>query len=304
MTCTVYSDLKPENILLGIDGHLVLTDFGFSKQFQDNATDHHTRTFCGTAEYLAPEIHLGQCYSYAVDLWSLGTIVYEMLTGIIPFWADNYYEMQQRVLHDQLQFPSGFCPTTAKFISGLLVRDPAMRLGAGTDGPEEIRNHPYFADISWSDVYHKRIPPPYVPVLTDPEDVSHFDQEFVDASPRLSPPVVMQQNTMTVMGYSYINDVSSLDLDQSIIDPSSACHYADDDVDQYSESESDIHSGSDDLYSSQVSNSGLWCLMDMCDTIASAAGHGADVERDIHPHHRPLGGGISRIYAARQINAN
>lgn len=128
----IYRDLKPENILIAADGHIVLTDFGLSKEFPRSRpgaptspgtvppvpywmTDEgaalgarqtdQTSTFCGTAEYLAPEVIQGLPYSYEVDWWSFGTMLYEMLTGITPFWADNHSDMYVRVLQDELGFP-------------------------------------------------------------------------------------------------------------------------------------------------------------------------------------------------------
>ncbi|KAF7726347.1 hypothetical protein EC973_008927 [Apophysomyces ossiformis] len=203
----LYRDLKPENILLAADGHVVLTDFGLSKQFMPDNEDQRTRTFCGTAEYLAPEILQSEDYSFAVDFWSLGTILFEMLTGVTPFWAETHSEMYRRVLEDELEFPEDFDPLTADFIRGLLEREPTVRLGAGPDGPITIRSHPYFDVLDWSDVYHKRIRPPYVPNLHSETDFSNFDEDFLRMSPRLSPVVddalLSQSVQQAFNGYSY-----------------------------------------------------------------------------------------------------
>ncbi|KAI8578014.1 hypothetical protein K450DRAFT_249499 [Umbelopsis ramanniana AG] len=184
----LYRDLKPENILLGADGHIILTDFGLSKQFlpQTNVGDQRTTTFCGTAEYLAPEILRGDEYSFAVDFWSLGTLLYEMITGIPPFWAENHADMYNRVLDDNLEFPPNFDTVTADFITGLLHRVPQDRLGAGPYGPQEIRSHPYFAGMDWSDVYRKRIKPEYIPMFKSETDLQNFDDTFVAMTPRFS----------------------------------------------------------------------------------------------------------------------
>ncbi|KAM3583043.1 hypothetical protein VKS41_004798 [Umbelopsis sp. WA50703] len=184
----LYRDLKPENILLGADGHIILTDFGLSKQFlpQTSISDQRTTTFCGTAEYLAPEILRGDEYSFAVDFWSLGTLLYEMITGIPPFWAENHADMYNRVLDDALEFPPNFDTVTADFISGLLHRVPQDRLGAGPYGPQEIRSHPYFSGLDWADVYHKRIKPDYIPTFQSETDLSNFDETFVAMPARFS----------------------------------------------------------------------------------------------------------------------
>ncbi|KAG0169323.1 hypothetical protein DFQ28_010300 [Apophysomyces sp. BC1034] len=179
----LYRDLKPENILLTLDGHVILTDFGLSKWLTPD--DPHTQTFCGTAEYLAPEVLLGEPYSFGIDHWSYGTILYEMLAGITPFWADNHADMYRRVLEDPLEFPPDVDYETAEFLCGLLDRDPRTRLGAA--GVDEIKSHPYFAGIAWEDVYHRRLPPPYVPPLTSALDFSNFDNAFLDMPPTLTP---------------------------------------------------------------------------------------------------------------------
>ncbi|CDZ98492.1 kinase-like protein [Phaffia rhodozyma] len=216
----IYRDLKPENILLDQAGHLVLTDFGLSKDFSrkpisispvtlgdgtlpqfelksdfkssrkrpsgeehyvgDGALD-STNTFCGTAEYLAPEVIQGFSYTYNIDWWSFGTVLYEMLVGITPFYAPNHANMYHQVLHDKLLFPEDrpFDQDTKSLLRGLLQRNPALRL----EEPR-IKNHPYFSMIDWDHVYHKRYIPPYAPPTDENEkDLQNFDESFLDMIP-------------------------------------------------------------------------------------------------------------------------
>ncbi|KAI8973931.1 kinase-like domain-containing protein [Pilobolus umbonatus] len=218
----LYRDLKPENVLLAADGHIVLTDFGLSKMFDDDETssdiqDHRTSTFCGTPEYLAPEIILQEeKYSYATDYWSLGTMLYEMYTGMLPFGGNTLEEMYDRVLYDDLLFPANMDPEATDLIAGLLDRDPSTRLGAGPGGVFEIRMHPYFIrHFEWKDVYTRSIKPLYVPSMASATDLCNFDSDFlqmpVDVNDeednryiRNSNYTPCELNESAFKGYSYI----------------------------------------------------------------------------------------------------
>ncbi|KAJ1914382.1 hypothetical protein IWQ60_008830 [Tieghemiomyces parasiticus] len=183
----VYRDLKPENMLIDRQGHVLLTDFGLSKQMPSEgfnvdgrpAYRRRTKTFCGTAEYLAPEMLRGESYDSGIDYWSLGTCLYEMLTGMTPFWADNHSKMYQRVLFDRLQFPANVSWEARNLITGLLAKDPQRRLGAGEFGLEQIKAHPFFATVDWSAFLSRQVAAPYVPPITHAEDVSNFEDTFI-----------------------------------------------------------------------------------------------------------------------------
>ncbi|KAM4580098.1 serine/threonine-protein kinase Sgk2b [Odontesthes bonariensis] len=171
----VYRDLKPENILLDRDGHVMLTDFGLCKE--GVAIGGIMHTFCGTPEYLAPEVLQGQPYSPAVDWWGLGTVLFEMLCGLPPFYNHCKAEMFENILHAQLQLPSGFSEAARSLLEGLLERDIAKRLGESRD-IEELRDHPFFAFINWDDLVAKKLRPPFIPKVSGPCDISYIDPEF------------------------------------------------------------------------------------------------------------------------------
>ncbi|KAI7889132.1 kinase-like domain-containing protein, partial [Mucor mucedo] len=211
----LYRDLKPENILLTGDGHIILTDFGLSK-WLTAADNYTTQTFCGTAEYLAPEVLLGDSYSFGIDHWSFGTILYEMLAGITPFWADNHADMYRRVLEDPLEFPADiFDYETAEFISDILDRDPRTRLGA--QSVDDIKDHVYFADISWDDIRNRRLHPPYLPPVQNELDFTNFDPDFLAMTPQLTPissEIDFAEDIQDIFdGYSFTNE-KYLDYEQ------------------------------------------------------------------------------------------
>jgi len=171
----VYRDLKPENVVLDGDGHVVITDFGLAKTCISNATP--TYTFCGTPEYLAPEILKGQGHAKAVDWWSLGILLYEMLVGLPPFYADNIHEMYELILKAPIKYPD-FVPNAARdLLNKLLDRDEFKRLGSGKEDAEEIKKHPFFSNIDWKKLEARQMRPPFIPVTHD-DPTKYFDEEF------------------------------------------------------------------------------------------------------------------------------
>jgi len=168
----VYRDLKPENILIDADGHICITDFGLSKEI---SSDEVTHTFCGTPEYLAPEVLKGQGHGCPVDWWSLGTLIYEMLTGLPPFYSQNINIMYQKILNGELRFPETMSPDACSLLEGLLTRDPAKRFGSDFN---VIKNHPFFADLDWDKLERKEIDPPFKPEVYGKEDTDQIDPMF------------------------------------------------------------------------------------------------------------------------------
>jgi len=199
----VYRDLKPENILLDYTGHIALCDFGLCKlNMKDSDT---TNTFCGTPEYLAPEILSGHGYNKTIDWWTLGVLLYEMLSGLPPFYDEVTDKMYQKILTSPLVFGDEIGSQARSILTGLLTRDPTQRLGL--NGADEIRKHPFFAkNIDFEKLLQKKIQPPFKPSVTSPVDVSNFDTVFTTEAP-MDSVVEGSQLSQTVQaqfaGFSY-----------------------------------------------------------------------------------------------------
>ncbi|CAO3651006.1 unnamed protein product [Mucor hiemalis] len=170
----VYRDLKPENCLLDVEGHVVLTDFGLSKV----PVDGKTNTICGTAEYMAPEILMGLEYDITVDWWSLGILLYDMMTGSPPFSSNNRKKTIDSILTKKISMPYYMTADAKDILSKLLRKNPNARLGAKPKRADAIRKHRFFRSIDWAALERREITPPIVPIVTDPESAENFDPLF------------------------------------------------------------------------------------------------------------------------------
>lgn len=190
----IYRDLKPENAVLDRTGHVCITDFGLAKTGVQGA--YAASTFCGTPEYLAPEFLMGCGHGKAVDWWSLGILLYEMLCGIPPFYSESVNEMYELILKKPLEFPDDVSPAARDLCTKLLDRNPETRM----KDVNAFKAHPFFADVNWDDLYNRRIPAPFQPCA---DAAQNFDPEFTSLNPRLSVGPNAQANHVQIPGFTY-----------------------------------------------------------------------------------------------------
>jgi serum/glucocorticoid-regulated kinase 2 len=216
----IYRDLKPENILLDYQGHIALCDFGLCKL--DMRDEDRTNTFCGTPEYLAPELLMGQGYNKTVDWWTLGVLLYEMLTGLPPFYDENTNEMYRKILSEPLHFSDVVPPAAKDLLTKLLNRNPEERLGA--NGSAEIKAHPFFHAIDWRKLLQRKYEPTFKPSVADALDTANFDPEFTSEAPQdsyVEGPMLSQTMQNQFQGFSYNRPIAGLgDAGGSVKDPS------------------------------------------------------------------------------------
>ncbi|XP_076851713.1 RAC-gamma serine/threonine-protein kinase isoform X4 [Brachyhypopomus gauderio] len=190
----VYRDLKLENLMLDKDGHIKITDFGLCKEgITDAAT---MKTFCGTPEYLAPEVLEDNDYGRAVDWWGLGVVTYEMMCGRLPFYNQDHEKLFELILMEDIKFPRTLSADAKALLSGLLIKDPNKRLGGGPDDAKEIMRHSFFTGVDWQDVYDKKLIPPFKPQVSSETDTRYFDEEFTAQTITITPPEKFDEDGM------------------------------------------------------------------------------------------------------------
>ncbi|KAM0953825.1 putative protein kinase AGC-Pl family [Dioscorea sansibarensis] len=181
----MHRDLKPENILLDADGHAMLTDFGLAKEFEGNG---RSNSMCGTVEYMAPEIVLGKGHDKVADWWSVGILLFEMLTGKPPFIGGNRDKVQQKIVKDKIKLPAFLSSEAHSLLKGLLQKESSRRLGSGPGGSNEIKNHKWFKSINWRKLDAREIQPSFRPNVTDKNCIANFDERWT-SMPLLDSPV-------------------------------------------------------------------------------------------------------------------
>jgi len=182
----IYRDLKLENLLLDSDGHIKITDFGLCKEeIRFGST---TRTFCGTPEYLAPEVLEDADYGRSVDWWGLGVVMYEMMCGRLPFYNRDHDVLFELILMEDLRFPTQLSSEGKDLLSQLLQKDPGARLGSSRGDASEVMAHNFFQNVNWKDMFERKVPPPFKPQVTSITDTRYFDKEFTAQPVQLTPP--------------------------------------------------------------------------------------------------------------------
>jgi len=182
----IYRDLKLENLLLDKDGHIKIADFGLCKE--DIQWGKTTKTFCGTPEYLAPEVLEDNDYGRAVDWWGVGVVMYEMVVGRLPFYNRDHDILFELILMEEVRFPKTLSSEAKDLLGGLLIKDPLRRLGGGPEDASAVKAHSFFHSINWADLEKKRITPPFKPQVVNDTDTRYFDSEFTGESVELTPP--------------------------------------------------------------------------------------------------------------------
>lgn len=209
----VYRDLKLDNVLLDYDGHVRIADFGMCKLeiYLDRLAD----SFCGTPDYMAPEIIKGQKYNQAVDWWSFGVLVYEMLVGQSPFSGCDEDELFWSICNEIPWFPHFLSKDALKLLQSLLEKDATIRLGCFNtmDEDSDIKYHPFFESIDWQKLERRGLEPPFKPQVRHPLDTQYFDKQFTRERARLTPidrNILASMNQGQFEGFTYTNPNNTL----------------------------------------------------------------------------------------------
>uniref|UniRef100_A0A8C9X0F4 Ribosomal protein S6 kinase n=1 Tax=Sander lucioperca TaxID=283035 RepID=A0A8C9X0F4_SANLU len=195
----IYRDLKPENIMLNNNGHVKLTDFGLCKESIHDGTVTHT--FCGTIEYMAPEILMRSGHNRAVDWWSLGALMYDMLTGAPPFTGENRKKTIDKILKCKLSLPPYLTQEARDLLKKVITKykNPAAVYCVS-------KAHPFFRHTNWDDLFARKVEPPFKPYLQSADDVSQFDSKFTSQTPVDSPDdsTLSESANQVFLGFTYV----------------------------------------------------------------------------------------------------
>ncbi|KAK6626178.1 hypothetical protein RUM43_006484 [Polyplax serrata] len=208
----VYRDLKLDNILLDFDGHIRIADFGMCKLqiYLDRTAD----TFCGTPDYMAPEIIKGLKYNQCVDWWSFGVLLFEMLSGRSPFSGCDEDELFWSICNETPKYPKFLTYEAQSILSSLLLKDPAKRLGMPDSPAGEICEHAFFRNIHWQRLERRELEPPFKPKMSHPLDVQYFDKTFTKEKPKLTvidPDILSSMDQTQFHGFSFTNPNATMD---------------------------------------------------------------------------------------------